>query len=232
MVELVLNSGLVGIGIGILFVIALGIFIERIIVFRNASADAEMFAEEFDAAIASSNFESAIQICDDYGGEQGAGVPEVYRIAIEHRALGPATLRNVLDNHIELIVIPRLRARLGLMGTIARTAPMLGLIGTVSGMIGAFGTIAGSTGAGVEPAALAGDIGMALGTTFLGLLVAIPVVFAMTYLKARIEKLEVDLDRYSQKCLDVMFPSNPPSIVSVPRSNPPSGQTSPSGAGS
>ena len=46
-------------------------------------------------------------------------------------------------------------------------------------------------------------------------MVAIPVVFGMTYLKARIEKLEVDLDRYSQKCLDVMFPSSPPGIASA-----------------
>ena len=127
-------------------------------------------------------------------------------------------LADALDNHIELIVIPRLRARLGLLGTISRIAPMLGLLGTVSGMIGAFSTIAGSTGAGVEPAALAGDIGMALGTTFLGLLVAIPVVFAVTYVKARIEKLEVDLDRYSQKCLDILFPSAQPSIVPAPQS--------------
>ncbi|TWU05616.1 MotA/TolQ/ExbB proton channel family protein [Stieleria varia] len=213
MVELVLNSGFVGIIIGILFVLAIGIFIERVIVFRNASSDAEAFADEFDEAIRGSDYDKAIEICDEYGGEHGAGVPEVYRIAIEHSSLGPATLRNVLDNHIELIVVPRLRARLGLLGTVARVAPMLGLIGTVSGMIGAFGTIAGATGAGVEPAALAGDIGMALGTTFLGLLVAIPIVFAITYLKARIEKLEIDLDRYSQKCLDVMFPSNPPTIA-------------------
>jgi biopolymer transport protein ExbB len=211
--ELVLNSGGVGIMIGVLFVLAIGIFIERVIVFSKASTDVESFSDEFDEAIGLGNYTQAVEICDNYGGEQGTGVPEVYRVAIEHRDLGPATLRNVLDNHIELIVIPRLRARLGLLGTIARTAPMLGLIGTVAGMIGAFGTIAGSTGAGVEPAALAGDIGMALGTTFLGLLVAIPVVFGLTYLKARIEKLEVDLDRYSQKCLDVMFPSNPPTIA-------------------
>ncbi len=215
MVDLILNSGGVGIAIGVLFIAALGIFIERVIVFSKASSDTESFSEDFDQAINQGQYDQAVEICDEYGGEQGAGVPEVYRIAIEHRGLGPATLRNVLDNHIELIVVPRLRARLGLLGTIARTAPMLGLIGTVSGMIGAFSTIAGSTGAGVEPAALAGDIGMALGTTFLGLLVAIPVVFGLTYLKARVEKLEVDLDRYSQKCLDVMFPSNPPGIAAA-----------------
>lgn len=218
MVELVMNSGFVGICIGVLFIVALGIFIERVIVLRNASSDAEGFSDEFQEAITEGNYDKAIEVCEDYGGEHGAGVPEVYRISIEHRELGPATLRNVLDNHIELIVIPRLRARLGLLGTISRIAPMLGLLGTVSGMIGAFSTIAGSTGAGVEPAALAGDIGMALGTTFLGLLVAIPVVFAVTYVKARIEKLEVDLDRYSQKCLDIMFPSAQPSIVAAPQS--------------
>jgi len=213
MTELVLNSGFVGVGIGVLFVLGIGIFIERVIVFGKASSDAESFSQEFDEAISLGDYEQANEVCEAYGGDQGSGVPEVYRIAVEHRALGAATLRNVLDNHIDLIVVPRLRARLGLLGTIARTAPMLGLIGTVSGMIGAFSTIAGTTGAGVEPAALAGDIGMALGTTFLGLMVAIPVVFGLTYLKARIEKLEVDLDRYSQKCLDVMYPSNPPTVV-------------------
>ncbi|MEM9368311.1 MAG: MotA/TolQ/ExbB proton channel family protein [Planctomycetota bacterium] len=211
MIQLIVNSGFVGAGIGLLFFAALGIVIERFLILSRASSDAADFADEFDTALQQGD-EAAIEVCEDYGGDEGSGVPEVYRIAIEHRELGPATLRNVLDNHIELIVLPRLRARLGLLGTIAKTAPMLGLIGTVSGMIGAFSTIAGATGAGVNPAELAGDIGMALGTTFLGLLVAIPVVFALTYLRARVEQLEIDLDRYSQKCIDTLFSISKPDI--------------------
>ena len=49
--------------------------------------------------------------------------------------------------------------------------PMLGLVGTVIGMVGAFGELKNSGGA--DPKALAGDISVALLTTFYGLIFSI-----------------------------------------------------------
>ena len=69
--------------------------------------------------------------------------------------------------------------------------PMLGLFGTVTGMIGAFNTIA-STAGGATPAQLADGISMALVTTFLGLLVAIPTSVAFHFLKGRLLRVSME----------------------------------------
>lgn len=69
---------------------------------------------------------------------------------------------------------------------IANVSPLIGLLGTVIGMIGAFQGIelAGSQ---VDPAVLSGGIWIALLTTAVGLLVAIPVSFLHGTLERRLD---------------------------------------------
>lgn len=70
---------------------------------------------------------------------------------------------------------------------LAQIAPMLGLFGTVVGMVGAFETLAVTGGA--EPSKLAGDISVALLTTFAGLFVAIPSLALFYVFKNRLNDL-------------------------------------------
>ncbi len=73
------------------------------------------------------------------------------------------------------------------MNLIGNIGPMLGLLGTVWGMIGAFFKIVeyGSP----DPAKLAGDIGVALVTTLLGLAVSIPALSIFAIMRNRIDAL-------------------------------------------
>ncbi len=71
---------------------------------------------------------------------------------------------------------------LGLIGSIA---PLLGLLGTVLGMVGAFESISKSAGSNYE--ALASNISLALVTTLLGLILAIPCIALFTYFRNRID---------------------------------------------
>lgn len=75
---------------------------------------------------------------------------------------------------------------LRILETIVQAAPMLGLLGTVIGMIEAFSKISGGGGA-ADPAALAGGIWIALTTTALGLMVAIPFYFLSSWLEGRLD---------------------------------------------
>ena len=72
------------------------------------------------------------------------------------------------------------------IGVIAGVAPMLGLLGTVVGMVGAFDTLSQAEGV-ARPDQLAGNISLALITTVLGLIVAIPTTAALVYLRNRID---------------------------------------------
>ncbi len=73
------------------------------------------------------------------------------------------------------------------LSVIGSIAPLLGLLGTVLGIVGAFDTLsAGST---PDHKALAGNISLALVTTLLGLIVAIPCMALFTYFRNRIDAL-------------------------------------------
>lgn len=85
----------------------------------------------------------------------------------------------------------KLLQKLSNLGLIAGVAPMLGLFGTVSGMISAFNVIA-TTAGGASPAQLADGISQALVTTFLGLLVAIPALTGLHFLKSRAIKISME----------------------------------------
>lgn len=60
---------------------------------------------------------------------------------------------------------------INMLALCAQISPMLGLFGTVQGMVGAFGTLA--TAGQADPTQLAGDISVALLTTFWGLINAV-----------------------------------------------------------
>lgn len=69
-----------------------------------------------------------------------------------------------------------MESRLGLLGTLGSNAPFIGLLGTVIGIVRAFRELSRSS-AQLSPA-LMGEIGEALIATALGLLVALPAIFA------------------------------------------------------
>jgi biopolymer transport protein ExbB len=78
----------------------------------------------------------------------------------------------------------------GYFSVLAQICPMLGLFGTVVGMVGAFAVLAATGGA--EPAALAGNISVALLTTWGGLMVAIPCLFLFFFFRNRLNDLVAD----------------------------------------
>lgn len=74
-----------------------------------------------------------------------------------------------------------------ILETSVQAAPMLGLLGTVLGMIAAFNEMSRGGGA-VDPTQLAGGIWVALSTTALGLIIAVPLYFVLSWFEGRIER--------------------------------------------
>jgi len=85
-----------------------------------------------------------------------------------------------------LDLLTKMRKHLRTLDTIVQAAPMLGLLGTVLGMIDVFGKLELGGGS-VDSSQLAGGIWVALLTTALGLIVAIPFYFVTMWLEGRIE---------------------------------------------
>jgi biopolymer transport protein ExbB len=99
-------------------------------------------------------------------------------------------------------VVHELERYLNTLGTIAGVSPLLGLLGTVTGIIKAFNAIeAGGAG---DPRALSGGIAEALVATAAGLCVAIPSLFAYRYLRGRVERIVVAMEKDSIRLADAV----------------------------
>ncbi|MEP4194802.1 MAG: MotA/TolQ/ExbB proton channel family protein [Aliishimia sp.] len=81
-----------------------------------------------------------------------------------------------------------------LLDSVAQLAPLLGLFGTVLGMIEAFQSLQ-DAGAQVDPSILAGGIWVALLTTAVGLVVAMPTALILSWLEGRMEAERVIADK-------------------------------------
>ncbi|MBB3995404.1 biopolymer transport protein ExbB [Sulfitobacter undariae] len=80
------------------------------------------------------------------------------------------------------------------LDSVAQLAPLLGLFGTVLGMIEAFQSLQ-DAGAQVDPSILAGGIWVALMTTAVGLVVAMPTALILSWLESRVEAERVIADK-------------------------------------
>ena len=90
-------------------------------------------------------------------------------------------------------VVHELERFLNSLGTIASISPLLGLLGTVTGIIRAFNAVMlGGMG---DPRLLAGGISEALVTTAGGLAVAIPSFIAYRYLRGKVERIVIDMEK-------------------------------------
>jgi len=99
-------------------------------------------------------------------------------------------------------VVHDLERFLNTLGTIAAVSPLLGLLGTVAGIIHAFNAIT-ANGIG-DPRVLSGGIGEALITTAAGLSVAIPSLIAYRFLRGKVERLVIQMEKEAMRVVDAL----------------------------
>ncbi len=105
-----------------------------------------------------------------------------------------AHLSNMISGHRKT-----LEKHLFVLSTIVSLAPFLGLLGTVWGILLTFSELQGS--AGHSHDMILGGLAMALGTTVLGLVVAIPALIAYNYLKQAISNYITKIEDFANGML-------------------------------
>ena len=104
-------------------------------------------------------------------------------------------------------VVHELERFLNTLGTIASISPLLGLLGTVTGIIRAFNAVMlGGMG---DPRMLAGGISEALVTTAGGLAVAIPSFIAYRYLRGKVERIVIEMEKIAVTFADSLGARSP-----------------------
>ncbi|THF63511.1 MotA/TolQ/ExbB proton channel family protein [Pseudothauera rhizosphaerae] len=144
--------------------------------------------------------------------KHGASTEMIARVA-NHSPLGrvlAAGLRNVnssrevMKESIEdagRAVLHDLERFLTTLGTVATISPLLGLFGTIVGMIDIF---ASQGVAGANPQQLAQGIAIALYTTGLGLIIAIPATIFWRHFRALVDSFVIDMEQKAIAMVEVV----------------------------
>ena len=99
--------------------------------------------------------------------------------------------------------VTQLKKGLRVLNGVSTLSPLIGLLGTVVGMIRSFNDIA-TAGAMGQTQTLANGIALALLTTAVGLLIAIPAMAAYLYLAGRIDSIVMEMDRLGQELVHLV----------------------------
>ncbi|MBV6642607.1 MAG: MotA/TolQ/ExbB proton channel family protein [Cyclobacteriaceae bacterium] len=183
LLELLLQGGYMMIPILLLWIGSIYIFVERILLIRNASQTPDNFRENIRDRVLAGDVQGARAICLQTDTPIGRMIEKgISRIG------QPLKNIEVSIENIGKVEVYRLEKNLSMLATISGAAPMMGFLGTVTGMIQAFISIAQEEGA-VSPKLLSSGIYEAMVTTAAGLFVGILAYLGYNYLVSRVQKL-------------------------------------------
>jgi biopolymer transport protein ExbB len=174
------GSGLVGLVIILLSIVALAMVIENLITIKREKLAPPELIDEIQALFDEEQFQEAMELCENektyFTKVVGAGIAKIgHPFEVIEQSLVEMGDQEAIKLH----------QKIGWLPVIASSAPMLGLLGTVTGMVKSFNVIAASQGQ-ASPADLASGISQALLTTMEGLIVAIPVTAVFAFLRNRL----------------------------------------------
>lgn len=184
----------------------------------SARTNINIFLPQLQDKLAKEGVDGAIRFC----AAQPGLIPRKLCVAgLETSRQGLAAMRRAMANVVELEILPALNFLLPMILAIAKIATMVGLLGTVISMIGTFSELTNMK-SGSELGNRGKDIGLALFATALGLVTAIPLVFAHVLFKAWNNSFELKMKSVAQKLLVIVQASRaPPATASAtPLSNP------------
>ena len=198
LLDMAIKGGIIMIPLLLLGLLAVYIFVERLIVIRGASKNDPSFMDRIKDFLNEGKIDDAVALC------QRTESPYARMVEKGISRLGrPMNDVQVSIENVGNLEISKLEKGLSLLATIAGGGPMLGFLGTVTGMIQAFFQMA-NAGNNVDVSNLAGGIYTAMVTTVAGLIVGILAFFAYNYLVTRIDKVVRDMESHSLEFMDIL----------------------------
>lgn len=174
-----------------------GVAIERIVyIFFKASKGRAEFMLNFGKLLSAKKYEEAAS----YANSSKLPIAKVMHAIVSVRDGGRDAMTNASDA-VFLTEAPRINRYMSLIGVIASISTLLGLMGTIYGLIYTFDAVANKPAA-ERPKALADGIAIAMGTTLLGLLVAVPLMAVQGFLLMVGERVIEEMEEKGLKIIN------------------------------
>lgn len=197
-IDLAFKGGWIMVVLLLLSLMAIYIFIQRLIVIRRAGKEDETFMNRIKDYIHEGKVDSALNLC------RSTNTPSSRMIEKGISRLGrPMNDVLVAIENVGNLEIAKLEKGFPLIATTAAGAPMLGFLGTVTGMVRAFFDMA-NAGTNVDVSMLSGGIYEALVTTVGGLVVGIITLFAYNYLVSQVDNVVNKMEARTMEFMDLL----------------------------
>ena len=197
-IDLALQGGFMMVPIAICWVIAIYLFIERILTINRANVDPAVFMGKVKELVLRGDINGARLLCS----QTDSPVSRMIEKGVSRIGSPLKTIEASIENLAKIEVF-KLEKNLPTLATIAGAAPMMGFLGTVIGMVEAFIAISQEEGS-VSPKLLSSGIYTAMITTVAGLVVGIMAYLAYNYLVTRVQKVIHKMEYTSIEFIDLL----------------------------
>lgn len=196
--DMALKGGWLMLPLALLLLVAIYLFVERLLAINAASKVDPTFMNRIKDHILAGKPESAIKLCKQTNSPSSRMIEKgITRIG------RPMNDVQIAIENMGNIEVSKLERGLSVLASVAGGAPMIGFLGTVLGMVQAFYDMA-SAGSNVDISILSSGIYVAMVTTVAGLIVGILAYFANNYLVARIRSLVTNLETTTMEFMDLL----------------------------
>jgi len=196
--DMAVKGGWLMIPLVLLSILAIYIFIERLITLNAASKDDPSFMKRIRDHIHEEQIDSSIKLCKQVNTPLSRmiekGITQIGR---------PMHDVQVSIENVGNIEVAQLEKGLSILASVAGGAPMIGFLGTVTGMVRAFFDMA-NAGTNVDIIVLSSGIYTAMVTTVAGLIVGISAYFAYNYLVTRVNKIVNNMEAKTMEFMDLL----------------------------
>ena len=197
-IDLAFKGGWIMVVLLLLSLMAISIFVQRLIIIRRAGKEDETFMNRIKDYIHEGKVDSALNLC------RSTNTPSARMIEKGITRLGrPMNDVLVAIENVGNLEIAKLEKGFPCIATPAAGAPMLGFLGTVTGMVRAFFDMA-NAGTNVDVSLLSGGIYEALVTTVGGLVVGIITLFAYNYLVSQVDNVVNKMEARTMEFMDLL----------------------------
>lgn len=201
------QSGWVFMWILLLFaVFMVAIAIERgYYILVRSNINAPRFMAEIRKLVKAGDYKKALALCT---AAKDKALSQVVMAGLkkvcESETIDFRSIQNSVDEGT-LEVIPKLQERTGFLAMIGNVATLIGLMGTIYGLIEAFKSVsAPGIDATMKAQMLARGIAIAMNTTLLGLIVAVPSILVYTFIHNKTIKIIDEIDEHTVKLINLI----------------------------
>lgn len=206
----------------LVFVLGLVIVVERFIYLNLIRIKNQSVWKQLLPILNQGNFHQALQVAT--ASRSAVGLILAYGLAKAGKGRRHDEVEMAMEEGL-MEILPRLEKRTPYLATFANIATLLGLLGTILGLIKAFTAVAN-----VDPAEkaniLSASISIAMNTTAFGLMAAIPLLLAFTFLQTKTNQVVDSIEMASVKFVNLIVGAQTVGAQAVPQAAPAAKKTS------